>query len=111
MDQTQALAAFAALSQDTRLRILRCLVAAGPQGMAAGAIGAAVGGRASGVSFHLSHLERAGLVARRRDGRQIIYRAVYPVLSDLIGFLMRDCCQGHPEICAPLTGAGCGDAS
>lgn len=117
MNQTQALTAFAALSQDTRLKIVRCLVAVGPEGMAAGVIGAKVDGSASRMSFHLSHLERSGLIASRRDGRQIIYRAVYPALSGLIGFLMQDCCQGHPEICAPFAdgacdaGAGCCDAS
>lgn len=106
MEESQALAAFAALSQETRLRIVRLLVQAEPEGMAAGAIGEALGGATtSRLSFHLTHLEHAGLVRSRRDGRFIIYSAVYAALAELVGFLMRDCCQGHPEICAPAVAA------
>ena len=106
MEESQALAAFAALSQETRLRIVRLLVQAGPEGMAAGAIGEALGGATtSRLSFHLTHLEHAGLVQSRRDGRFIIYSAVYAGLAELVGFLMQDCCQGHPEICAPAVAA------
>lgn len=106
MDETQALAAFAALSQETRLRIVRLLVTAGPRGLPAGEIGAAMGGATSSrMSFHLGHLEQSGLVTSRREGRLVIYSATLPALSDLIAFLMRDCCQGHPEICAPVAAA------
>ena len=101
MNEPSALAAFAALSQETRLQIVRLLVQAGPEGMAAGALGEAVGGASSSrISFHLAHLEHAGLVTSRREGRFIIYSAAYSTLSELIAFLMRDCCQGRPEICA-----------
>lgn len=106
MDEPQALSAFSALAQETRLRIVRLLVEAGPDGMAAGAIATAMGGAASSrMSFHLGHLEQAGLVRSRREGRSIIYSAALPVLSDLVGFLMRDCCRGHPEVCAPAVAA------
>ncbi|MFG1376881.1 ArsR/SmtB family transcription factor [Xanthobacter autotrophicus] len=106
MDEARALAAFGALSQETRLRIVRLLVEAGPGGLPAGAIGAAMDGASSSrMSFHLSHLEQAGLVASRREGRSILYSAVYPTLSGLVAFLMRDCCQGHPEVCAPAIAA------
>ena len=102
MNESEALAAFTALSQDTRLQVVRILVQAGRDGMAAGAIGEAVGGAStSRLSFHLTHLEHAGLIQSRREGRFIIYRAVYPALAGLVGFLLKDCCQGHPEICAP----------
>jgi ArsR family transcriptional regulator, arsenate/arsenite/antimonite-responsive transcriptional repressor len=106
MNEPQAFAAFAALSQETRLRIVRLLVKAGPDGMAAGAIGDAIGGATtSRLSFHLTHLEHAGLIHSRRDGRFIIYSAVYLALAGLVEFLMSDCCQGHPEICAPAVAA------
>ncbi|MDQ0325852.1 DNA-binding transcriptional ArsR family regulator [Rhodopseudomonas julia] len=102
MREEDALNAFAALSQETRLRIVRLLVSAGPGGMAAGAIGEAMGGASSSrMSFHLSHLEQAGLVTSRREGRSIVYSATLATLSDLVEFLMRDCCQGHPEVCDP----------
>ncbi|MFV0408643.1 MAG: ArsR/SmtB family transcription factor [Paracoccus sp. (in: a-proteobacteria)] len=106
MDEREAIAAFTAMSQETRLRIVRLLVRAGPEGMAAGAIGDALGGATtSRLSFHLTHLEHAGLIASRRDGRFIIYSAVQASLAGLIGFLMQDCCQGRPEICAPAVAA------
>ncbi|MDS9469710.1 metalloregulator ArsR/SmtB family transcription factor [Paracoccus sp. MBLB3053] len=112
MDEPQALAAFAAMSQETRLRVVRLLVQAGPEGMAAGAIGEALGdATTSRLSFHLTHLEHAGLIRSRRNGRFIIYSAVYPALGGLIGFLMKDCCQGHPEICAPALACACDPAA
>lgn len=106
MREEQALVGFAALSQETRLRIVRLLVKAGPEGMAAGVIGEALGGATtSRLSFHLTHLEHAGLIRSRREGRFIIYTAVFPTLAGLVEFLMRDCCDGHPEICAPVAAA------
>nr|WP_295739071.1 metalloregulator ArsR/SmtB family transcription factor [uncultured Acidocella sp.] len=105
MDEAHALAAFAALSQETRLRIVRLLVSAGPEGMAAGAIGEALAASSSRLSFHLSHLEHAGLIQSQREGRSIRYSARYEALSGLIAFLMRDCCQGRPEVCAPAVNA------
>lgn len=108
MDERQALSAFAALAQETRLRILRMLVVAGPDGIAAGTIAEKAEVSPSNVSFHLKELERAGLATARRDARSIIYSAEYEALSGLIRFLMEDCCSGHPEICAPLvTAAAC----
>ena len=103
MEETQALIAFGALSQVTRLQIVRALVVAGADGLAAGAIGQAVGASSSGTSFHLANLEQAGLIDSRREHRSIIYTANYEALSGLIGFLMKDCCQGRPEICIPAS--------
>lgn len=105
MEEEHALAAFAALSQETRLRVVRLLIHAGPGGMIAGSIAEAIGATTSRLSFHLTHLEHAGLIRSRRDGRFIIYTALYASFADLIEFLMRDCCQGHPEICAPAVAA------
>lgn len=108
MNRGQALSAFAALSQDTRLSIVRLLVRAGPKGMSAGCVADEVGISASNLSFHLKELQHAGLVEARRDARSIIYSADYTALRDLIGFLMKDCCGGRPEICDPvLRGATC----
>jgi DNA-binding transcriptional ArsR family regulator len=101
LSEEQALNAFGAISQQTRLQMVRALVVAGPDGLAAGAVGEKVGASSSSASFHLANLERAGLVQSRRDARSIIYSANYEALSGLVAFLMTDCCQGHPEICAP----------
>jgi len=98
--EQEALDGFAAIAQGTRLRILRMLVVAGADGLAAGTIGEQLGGATSSrVSFHLTHLERARLVQSRREGRSIIYSAKFSVLSDLVAFLMHDCCQGHCKYC------------
>ncbi|MHC2461892.1 ArsR/SmtB family transcription factor [Bradyrhizobium embrapense] len=102
MEERQARTAFAALSQETRLRIVRLLVQAGPDGMAAGAIAEAVAVSPSNVSFHLKDLEHAGMIVPHREARSIIYSADFTGLRDLIAFLMKDCCAGHPEICAPV---------
>lgn len=115
MDQRQALSSFAALSQETRLSIVRALVVAGPEGLAAGVIAERMGVSATNVSFHLKELERAGLISQRRESRSIIYSASYEALADLVKFLMEDCCAGHPMIreniekrdgcCAPVDAA------
>lgn len=107
MEERQAQSAFAALSQETRLRIVRMLVKAGPVGMAAGAIAEQADVSSSNVSFHLKELEHSGLIAARREARSIIYSAQYGTLSDLVQFLMKDCCAGHPEICEPAMANVC----
>jgi DNA-binding transcriptional ArsR family regulator len=107
MDEQQALDAFGALSQETRLQMVRALVKAGPEGLPAGAVADSVGASSSSASFHLAHLERAGLVQSRREARSILYSVRFTALSALIEFLMRDCCQGHPEVCAPSIDALC----
>ncbi|MGO4622317.1 ArsR/SmtB family transcription factor [Ensifer sp. 2YAB10] len=98
MDDRQALSSFAALSQETRLSIVRTLVVAGPEGLAAGAIAERMGVSPSNVSFHLKELERSGLISQRRESRSIVYSASYDTLADLVTFLMEDCCAGHPGI-------------
>lgn len=111
MDERQALTGFAALSQETRLRIVRLLVKAGAEGLSAGSVAEAVGASPSNVSFHLKELERAGMIASRREARSIIYAANYDVLGSLIRFLMEDCCAGHPEICGSVLAAPCCSSS
>ena len=109
MDERQALLSFGALSQETRLRILRMLVVAGPEGLAAGLIAEQAGVTASNVSFHVKELERAGLVSSRRESRSILYTAEFDALNGLLRFLMEDCCGGR--ICLPDAMADdCGSA-
>jgi ArsR family transcriptional regulator, arsenate/arsenite/antimonite-responsive transcriptional repressor len=98
MDDRQALTSFAALSQETRLAIVRALVVAGPDGLAAGVIAERMGVSPTNVSFHLKELERSGLISQRRLSRSIMYSAKYDALADLVKFLMDDCCSGHPAI-------------
>lgn len=103
MEVNEALAAFSALAQPTRLAILKLLVRAGGAGVPAGEIAHAVEAPASTISNHLAILERAGLIASRRESRSIIYSSDLSGISDLLAYLIEDCCNGRPEICSPLT--------
>ena len=102
MDETEATGALGALSQPTRLSVFRLLVREGPAGLPAGEVAARLGVQPATLSFHLAQLERAGLLAARRRGRQIFYAADFQAMRQLVGFLLDDCCHGHPEICAGL---------
>jgi len=105
MDMQDALEGFGALAQETRLAAFRLLVVAGPDGMPAGALAERLATPANTLSTHLAILTRAGLARARRDGRQIIYTADMAGARSLIGYLIEDCCGGHPEACAPLLDA------
>ena len=102
MEMESAIQALSALAQDSRLRVFRLLVRQGPDGMAAGDIARELDLPASTLSTHLSVLANAGLVASTRYSRSIVYAVEMPAMRGLLGFLLEDCCQGRPELCAPL---------
>lgn len=101
MNTVEAVERLAALAQETRLRIFRRLVEAGPEGMNAGAIAEAVDVPAATLSFHIKELAHAGLVVSRQEGRFIFYSAHYLAMDDLIAYLTDNCCQGGT--CLPKT--------
>lgn len=92
---SQAVAALAALAQETRLRIHRLLVEAGPAGLPAGRIGEQLDLAPATLSFHLSQLARAGLARSRQDGRFVIYSADFQNMDALVGYLTENCCGGR----------------
>jgi ArsR family transcriptional regulator len=94
METKQAIQALTALAQESRLAIFRLLVQAGPQGMAAGAIGEALDIPAATLSFHLAGLARAGLARSRQEGRFIFYTADFEATNSLVGYLTENCCCG-----------------
>ncbi len=100
MSPPHALAAFAALGQPTRLEILRLLMRHVPKGLVAGTIAERVGCPPTTLSSHLSILARAGLIRGTREGRAIHYRADIEGMRALVAFMVTDCCDGHPEVCA-----------
>lgn len=102
MELSEAAAAFASLGQDTRLTVLRTLLARGPSGLPAGDLAAALSVPASTLSFHLSALERTGLVQSTRQGRQIVYAARIDRMRSLIVFLTETCCAGQPGLCGDI---------
>lgn len=105
MEIKAAITALQSLAQETRLSVFRLLIRAGEEGMTAGDIATALDVPAPTLSFHLKHLDNAGLIACRRDGRSLWYTVTFSHVRDLLAYLTEDCCQGRPEICGPsLTG-------
>jgi ArsR family transcriptional regulator len=94
MEKQDALAALAALAQETRLDIFRLLVRAGAEGMPAGAIAESLGTPSATLSFHLKELKSAGVVSCRREGRSLIYAPEFDAMQELVRFLTENCCQG-----------------
>lgn len=101
MDMNAAIKALGALSQETRLSVFRLLVRAGSDGLPAGEIARTIGAPHNTMSAHLGILANAGLIGAKREGRSIIYSIDFDGTRGLLAFLMEDCCQGRPEICAP----------
>lgn len=102
MDKKSALAALAALGQETRLDVFRLLVIAGTEGVPAGEIAARLGAVQNTTSAHLKILVHAGLARAERDGRIVRYFADMTGFRDLLAYLMEDCCNGAPELCRPV---------
>jgi ArsR family transcriptional regulator len=99
LSEGHAVSVLAALAQPTRLEIFRLLLKREPKGTAADAIADAIGAPHNTISTHLAILVRAGLLRSWREGRTIIYRADIDGMRSLIGFLVNDCCDGHPGLC------------
>lgn len=102
MESLEAATAFAALAQETRLHLMRLLIAEGATGLPAGELSLRLGLPPSTLSFHLSALERAGLTRSTRHGRQIIHAVHFAGLRRLLAFLTETCCGGRPELCGDL---------
>ncbi|MBI1209686.1 MAG: helix-turn-helix domain-containing protein [Azospirillum sp.] len=105
MEMSDAIAALSALAQETRLAVYRLLIREAPNGLPAGEIASRLAVTGPTLSFHISRLERAGLVRSVRVHRQIIYAADLEGSRRLMSFLTEDCCQGRPEICGGLAAA------
>ncbi|XSG81717.1 MAG: ArsR/SmtB family transcription factor [Methyloligella sp. ZOD6] len=102
MDTNDAIEIFASLAQETRLEAFRLLVRHAPDGLPAGEIARAMNVPHNTMSTHLANLTRADLVEAERKSRSIIYRAKLETVQTLAGYLLKDCCGGREEICAPL---------
>lgn len=99
MQAGAAVETLGALAQEHRLALFRLLVQAGEDGLPAGALAKALSVPNSSLSFHLAHLNRAGLIEQRRDGRSLVYTANYAAMNSLVGYLMENCCGGSD--CSP----------
>lgn len=102
MDELKAATCFSALAQESRVRILRLLIAAGPSGMRAGEVQQQIGMPSSTLSFHLSALEQAGLVQSTRQGRTTVYAVRLLGLRQLVTFVTETCCGGRADLCGDI---------
>ena len=102
MDEKDVIAALAALAQPTRLQTFRLLVRNEPKGVPAGELARLIEIPQNTMSAHLAILARAGLIAGERHSRTILYRANLDRFREMTLFLVKDCCGGRPDLCAPL---------
>lgn len=95
---TQKMAdALEALGNPSRLAIFRTLVRAGKDGANMGILQREVGIPASTLTHHIQRLIRAGLVYQSRKSRELICRADFGRMEDLVTYLSAECCQGLPN--------------
>lgn len=102
MKQDIAIDAFSALAQPTRLEVFRLLVSQEPHGLPAGEIARRLDVPHNTLSTHLAILTRTGLISVERHSRNMIYRVQLNAVRELVLFLLKDCCNGQPHLCAPL---------
>lgn len=107
MKEVEVVKALSALAQETRLRIFRLLVVAGPEGLTPGHMSEELGASPTALSFHLKELSHSGLIDVQRDGRNLIYRARFERMNALIGYLTEHCCAGQACDVAPSVCTDC----
>lgn len=101
MKSKSAVGKLAALAQESRLAIFRCLVQQGPEGLCAGDISTRVGVAPATLSFHLKELSTAGLLKSRQVGRFVYYAPDFKTMNALLDYLTENCCGGSGAACAP----------
>jgi ArsR family transcriptional regulator len=111
MNVKAAVTALTALAQESRLKVFRLLVRAGEDGRVAGEIASQLGIPAATLTFHLKELRHAGLIESNREGRSIRYSLRVAGMRDLLMYLSRDCCGGHPDLCGLVGKDNCGKGS
>ncbi len=99
MEQQEAISALGALAQEDRLAAFRLLMATGSNGLPSGTIAERLDIQPTRMSFHLTTLDRAGLLTTRREGRHIHYAVDHDRMRHLLTFLMEDCCGNNPAVC------------
>ncbi len=94
MKEIDIVRALAALAQEVRLRVFRALVVAGSDGLTPGILADQLAVAPNTLSFHLKELVHAGLISQERQGRNLIYRASFTTMNELLSYLTENCCQG-----------------
>jgi ArsR family transcriptional regulator len=94
MTESEVVRSLAALAQEVRLRVFRALIVAGEDGLTPGTLSDQLEVPGNALSFHLKELTHAGLINQERKGRNLVYRASFATMNDLLGYLTENCCQG-----------------
>ena len=105
MKEANVIRSLSALAHEARLRVFRALVVAGQKGLTPSALAEQLGVAPNALSFHLKELAHAELVTQERQGRNLVYRAAFPTMNDLLIYLTENCCQG--AVCMPNQAALC----
>lgn len=105
MKEANVIRSLSALAHEARLRVFRALVVAGPEGLTPSALAEQLGIAPNALSFHLKELFHADLVSQERQGRNVLYRAAFPVMNELLAYLTENCCQG--TVCNSDTATSC----
>lgn len=100
MKSADAIVALSALASEARLTVFRLLVKRGPDGYTPSELSRRLRMPAPTLSFHLRELVNAGLVAARREGRNLYYSPNLGHMGDLVGFLTENCCVLADDACA-----------
>lgn len=110
MNIETAVSSLAALAHKKRLEIFRLLVQTGQAGLSVGEIASKTGVAGATLNHHLTQLNHAGLSQSRQEGRYVFHTANFQAMTDLLGFLMENCCGGQ-QACCPPDVAACGEAA
>lgn len=97
MKESTILKQLAALAHEGRLKLFRRLVEAGPDGESCGDLAAHAGSGITTTSAQLQVLANVGLVSSRRRGRSVIYCAGYASITEMLEYLLQDCCGRRPD--------------
>ena len=100
MKNTEAVSAFVALGQESRLNVFRLIVQKGDKGLTPSQIHEMLGIPNATLSFHLKELYQANLISVERQSRNLIYRPNAKLVQNLSEFLLDNCCGGKP--CSPV---------
>jgi len=107
MNEALVVRHLAALAQEVRLRVFRALVVAGESGLTPGTLAEQLNVAPNTLSFHLKELSHSGLITQERQGRNLVYRASFAAMNELLGYLTENCCQGATCMACPATAFDC----
>ena len=107
MNEALVVRHLAALAQEVRLRVFRALVVAGERGLTPGTLAEQLNVAPNTLSFHLKELSHSGLITQERQGRNLVYRASFAAMNELLGYLTENCCQGATCMASPAPAFDC----